>query len=137
MSAVGQTKDAGWEVGVSKTLPYSVPVLWEFLTSPAGQAIWLGDEVSLEPGSTYRTASGTTGEVRSYREQDRLRVTWRPAGWSHDSTVQLAVSGSGPKTVLRFHQERLADADERIQQRTHWQNVMTAMVEGLSSDHGE
>ncbi|NEA37116.1 SRPBCC domain-containing protein [Streptomyces sp. SID13031] len=137
MSTAGLTKDSGWEVGVSKTLQYSVPELWDLLTSPNGLTLWLGEGAELAVGSRYETADGTTGEVRSYREHDRIRVTWQPADWSHDSTVQLALSGSGPKTVLRFHQERLADADERTRQRTHWQDVMTTVIERLGSDRGQ
>lgn len=128
---VGKTKDVGWEIGVSKTLPYSVPELWDFLTSPEGIAVWLGDGASLAPGATYETKDGTTGEVRGFREKDRVRLTWHPADWSHESTVQVALSAAGPKTVVRFHQERLASAEERTRQRTHWQQVMTALVAAL------
>jgi uncharacterized protein YndB with AHSA1/START domain len=137
MAPVGLSKDAGWEIGVSKTLPYSVPELWEFVSSAEGIAVWLGEGAVLgEPGSSYETTDGTTGEVRSKNENDRIRVTWRPADWSQDSTVQVALSGSGAKTVLRFHQERLADAEQRARQRTHWQQVMAAVIERLS-DGGE
>ncbi|HET6296958.1 MAG TPA: SRPBCC domain-containing protein [Kribbella sp.] len=136
MAPVGETKDAGWNVGVSKTLPYSVPELWDFITSTEGVTVWLGEGAVLENGSAYKTADGTTGEVRSIREHDRIRLTWHPADWSHESTVQVAVSGAGSKSVLRFHQERLADAEERNRQRTHWQNVMDSVVRRLS-DGGE
>ncbi|GAB3926309.1 SRPBCC domain-containing protein [Kribbella albertanoniae] len=127
----GQTKDAGWNIGVSKTLPYPVNEVWEFVVSPAGIALWLGDGVELTDGAPYKTDDGTVGEVRSLHEDDRVRLTWHPADWPHESTVQVAVSAAGSKTVLRFHQERLADADERERQRTHWQQVMAAVIEGL------
>jgi hypothetical protein len=39
---VGLTKDAGWEIGVSRTLPVPLEAAWEFLTSPGGAALWLG-----------------------------------------------------------------------------------------------
>jgi uncharacterized protein YndB with AHSA1/START domain len=128
----------GFEMGVSKTIPYAGSGVWELLTSEEGLAVWLGAGVVLDPakGSTYKTADGTTGEVRSFHEHDRIRLTWRPADWSHDTTLQVAVRPNGEKTMLRFHQEWLADADERTRQRTHWQSVVSALVERLESDAG-
>jgi uncharacterized protein YndB with AHSA1/START domain len=88
--------------------------------------MWLGtDALPTTPGETYETGGGTVGEVRSFHPQDRIRLTWRPPDWDHDSTVQVAVSAKGPDTtVLRFHQERLADADERERQRAHWAAIL-------------
>jgi hypothetical protein len=40
MAPVGLSKDAGWEIGVSKTLPYSVPELWEFVSSAESPSGW-------------------------------------------------------------------------------------------------
>ncbi|WP_405058014.1 SRPBCC domain-containing protein [Kribbella sp. NBC_01505] len=131
----GQTKDAGWNIGVSKTLEYDVSDVWTFLLSPAGVALWLGGGATLADGAPYETDDGTVGEVRSLHDNNRVRLTWQPADWAHESTVQVAVSASGNKTVLRFHQERLANADERERQRVHWEQVMTAVVQGL--DGGE
>jgi hypothetical protein len=48
--------------------------------------------------------------------------------------VQVAVTSSGPeRTMIRFHQDRLADAQEREQQRAHWQSVMAAIVDVLDA----
>jgi uncharacterized protein YndB with AHSA1/START domain len=128
----GQTKDVGFVIGVSKTLPYSVAQVWDFVTSPAGLALWLGEvELVLEKGARYETAAGTVGEVRSFHPEDRVRLTWRPKDWDHDTTVQVAVRGSGDKTMLRFHQEWLANSDERARQRDHWQAVMAKVIEAL------
>ena len=44
---VGQTKDAGFEIGVSKTVPHPREAVWELLTSEEGAALWLGDGVAL------------------------------------------------------------------------------------------
>jgi uncharacterized protein YndB with AHSA1/START domain len=132
MAPTGLTKDVGWNIGVSKTLPYSVPEVWDFVVSPAGIALWLGEGARLAEGARYETADGTSGEVRSLHENDRVRLTWHPADWSHESTVQVAVSAARAKTVLRFHQERLDSAAEREQQRAYWQQVMAAVVEQLA-----
>ncbi|WP_406640324.1 SRPBCC domain-containing protein [Amycolatopsis sp. WGS_07] len=132
---VGRTKDAGWQIGVSKTINRSAEEVWDFITSPAGVAIWLGEGVTVhpEPGVGYETADGTSGETRSFRELDRIRLTWQPSDWPHETTLQLAVRASGPgKAMLRIHQERLANAAEREQQRRHWQAVLTELIDGLA-----
>lgn len=133
-SEVGHTRDAGWQIGVSKTVDRSAETVWAFITSQAGVAIWLGDGVTVlsERGVGYETTAGVRGETRSFRELDRLRLTWRPPDWAHDTTLQLTVRSAGAgRATLRVHQERLADAAEREQQRRHWQAVITALVEAM------
>ena len=133
---VGLTRDAGWQIGVSRTLDHPPAEVWAFLTSPGGLDLWLGPGVEAlgGAGQVYRTAGGTTGEVRSLRAEDRIRLTWRPRDRDHDSTVQVAVTPAGPgRTVLRFHQERLADAAERTRQRAHWQAVVVSVAEALDA----
>lgn len=103
---------------------------------PEGIALWLGEGADLTPtrGAPYRTADGTVGEVRGYRELDRVRVTARPAGWDHDTTMQVTVSASGPgRTQVRFHQEWLAGPEERVRQRAHWKDVMAAVERALAA----
>jgi uncharacterized protein YndB with AHSA1/START domain len=132
----GHTRDAGWEIGVSRTVPYPMEEVWDFLTSSAGSAVWLGAGVERldEPGAAYETETGTAGQVRSFRPRDRVRLTWQPVDWDHDSTVQFTVTPvAGDRTRVVFHQERLADAAERVQQRTHWQVVMDALAAALEN----
>ncbi len=90
----GRTKDAGWEIGVSRTVDRPVEEVWDFLTSDAGTAVWLGAGVQRldEPGAAYETEAGTAGEIRSFRPHDRVRLTWQPEDWDHDSTVQFTVT---------------------------------------------
>ena len=135
MSPVGRTRDAGWQIGVSRTIDRPLGEVWDFITSPGGVAIWLGEGVTAlsEPGAGYDTAGGVRGETRSFRELDRVRLTWRPADWTHDTTLQLTVSSAGEgRTRLVVHQERLADATEREQQRAHWKGVISELVAALT-----
>ena len=133
---IGRTKDVGWEIGVSATVPFPLEQVWALVTSPEGVATWIGPGATLVPekGATFEADDGTTGEVRSLRPEDRVRVTLRPAGWDHETTAQVTVSRSGPeKTVLRFHQEWLADAAERERQRTVWKAVLGRLRERLDT----
>lgn len=130
MSEVGRTRDAGWEIGVSRTVDGPIGAVWDLIVSPEGTAIWLGDGVTLVKGEPYETSAGAHGEVRSRHELDRIRLTWWPPGWSHDTTLQLTVRASGEhRTRIGIHQERLADAAERERQRRHWQQVINALAD--------
>jgi uncharacterized protein YndB with AHSA1/START domain len=120
---------------VSKTIDRPAETVWSFITSPAGIAIWLGEGVTVVPerGAGYETRAGVQGETRGFRERDRIRLTWQPPDWTHDTTLQLAVRSAGAgRAMLVIHQERLADAAERERQRRHWQDVITALVEALT-----
>jgi uncharacterized protein YndB with AHSA1/START domain len=140
----GLTRDAGWQIGVSRTFPCDPDHAWGVLTANEGLARWLGlvDGLPEERGEPYRTADGTTGELRSFRPADRIRLTWRPPGWDHDSTVQVALSvprskqPDRPRTVVRFHQERLAGPDEREAMRAHWASVLDALTPLLVGECG-
>ncbi|WP_081830380.1 SRPBCC family protein [Rhodococcus sp. UNC363MFTsu5.1] len=129
---VGLTRDAGWEIGVSKTLPYPVEAVWRLLSGHP--AVWLGIGAVLPEatGGAWRADDGTRGELRSRREHDRIRLTWRPRNWTHDSTVQVAMRETATGTVVRFHQERLADQGERERQREHWRAVLGRLEAALS-----
>jgi len=133
-SPVGRTKDAGWQIGVSRTVAAPAAKVWELLASERGQAIWLGAGASLSTtaGEPYETADGTVGEVRSFRPLDRMRLTWRPTGWDHETIVQVAIRGDGDKTMIRFHQDHLANADERERQRAHWASVIDRVTAELT-----
>ena len=130
---VGLTQDAGFQIGVSRTLHQPPDHVWQFLTGPEGIALWLGAGAELRPerGAPYTTDDGTTGEIRSYHEGTRLRLTRRPAGRPRDTIVQVTVTPTAGGTVLRFHQERLADPSEREDRRRHWKAVMAAVVTAL------
>ncbi|MFI9155287.1 SRPBCC domain-containing protein [Streptomyces sp. NPDC053367] len=126
----GLTQDAGWEIGVSRTLPHPPSVVWEAVSGPDGLARWLGPGAAPAPerGARYRTADGVEGEVRGYRAGERVRVT------RGSTTVQVTVSpaAGGTKAVLRFHEEHLSSADERESRRAHWRGV----IDGIARDLG-
>jgi uncharacterized protein YndB with AHSA1/START domain len=127
--STGLTKDAGWQVGVSRTLPQSPAAVWEFISGPRGLELWLGAGARLSPerGASYATDAGVTGEVRGYRPGDRIRVTYG------DTTVQVAVSAAGGgRSVLVFHQERMESPEERERRRAHWQRVMDRVADALA-----
>lgn len=133
---VGQTADAGFQVGVQRTLPVSAAAAWRLITSNDGVRSWLGEVETgeLAPGTRYRTASGTQGEFRVVKPNDRVRLTWQPAG-AASSTLQIALTPAGEnKTAVRFHHERLSSAAEREEMRRRWRAVLDGWVAQLSAN---
>lgn len=135
---VGLTRDAGWQIGVSRTLPVELDTAWEYLISSDGLAVWLGPgvETPLARGRRYETSDGTSGQIRSLREHDRIRLTWQPIGRPDDATVQIALAPTKTGCTFRFHTERLYDRDERELMRTHWQHVADRIADDLGLQSG-
>lgn len=126
---VGETADGGYQVGVQRTFGVDADRLWAVLTAPDGVAAWLdvADPLAFEPGETYETVEGVVGEVRTVAEGERVRSTWRPAGREAETTLQVTLTSTGeeePKTALRFHHEKLSDADEREAMRERWRAAL-------------
>lgn len=126
---IGQTKTAGFQIGVRRTFAISVEQAWNFLTSEEGQRIWLGDDCSLQlvEGATYITPNGTRGIVRVINPQVNLRLTWQPQGWAKASTIQIRTIPGNMKTVISFHQEGLPGSEERVAMHHYWKRVIAEL----------
>ena len=133
---VGLTRDAGWQVGVSRTLPLDLDAAWALLLSPAGLAAWLGDDLPALPqaaGEPYTTAGGTTGEIRSRREHDRVRVTWRPPGREAPATLQATVRPAARGASIGLHAEHLTGPEEREALRARWITALERLADAGAS----
>ncbi|MEM7441864.1 MAG: SRPBCC domain-containing protein [Pseudomonadota bacterium] len=133
---VGQTADAGFQVGVQCTLPLDVEPAWQLITSPAGISTWLGNEPSatVEKGTRYLTSEGIEGEFRVVKPLDRVRLTWRPASGT-SSTLQITLTEAGPgKTAVRFHHEKLSSTDEREEMRKRWRGVLDLWAAEMTAE---
>ena len=126
---IGQAAGAGYQIGVTKTLPISRTQLWDLLLSPTGRKLWLGSLARFSPkkGTQYKTKEGTVGEIRSLAPSRRIRLTWQPKKFSQPSTLQLTLMSRPSGTSLGFHQEKLTSASQRQAMRKHWQTVATKL----------
>ncbi len=132
--STGKTKDAGWEVGVRQTVAASSDAVWEFLLGD-GLPVWLGDgSLPRVKGESYRTADGVAGEVRAYTENAKVRLTWRPDDWPHDTVLQVSVKEAADGTTIVIHHERLADREERRMMLGHWKNVAAHLAAAFEPD---
>ena len=123
---VGQTADAGFQVGVQRRFDLTPKQAWDLITKPAGRKAWLGEvpRMRFEPGRPYETREGTTGEIRTMKEGEHLRLTWRPKGFAAPTTLQVRVVPQGERTAITFHHEKLPDAEARERMRGHWTAVL-------------
>ena len=128
---VGNTADAGWQIGVSATVDLPPAALWERLLG-SDLPRWLGHvDGGLPPvGATGRTADGGWFEVRAVRPREKVRLRWSPSGDPAAATVlQVSVRpASGGRSRVGFHQERLPDAAARADRREHWRAVVADLV---------
>jgi len=123
---IGQTKDAGFEVGVRKTFPVSVEQAWDFLFSDQGFSIWLTgvDPDKFEINQNYKTEEGTEGKPGIFKPYSRTRLTWRKKDWDNTSTLQLRVLDAKGKATVSFHQEKLLNSKQRDEMKAHWDRVI-------------
>ena len=130
---VGETADAGFQVGAQRTVDAPAERVWEELTTRPGRDAWLGAvaELPLEKGARYATADGVRGEIRTIRPGTRLRLTWQPAEWDRPSTLQVTVTAKEERSTIGFHHERLRDAGARQAMRDRWKRALDDLEEAL------
>ena len=128
----GQTADAGFEVGVQRTLPIDQKTAWKLLTSDEGLQVWLGasaDDIRFEKGELYETPDGIVGEIRSVDPGNKVRLTYKTASSEHATTLQIYLLSNNGSTAVRFHHEKLEDMAEREAMKQHWQNVLERLTQ--------
>ena len=135
---IGETAEAGFEIGVQKTFNLPAEQAWDLLTSTAGLKTWLGDVTGMQfiKGQKYRTSEGVRGEIRSLKPGERIRLTWQPADWSKSSTLQFSIIPKKNRVSIRIHHEKLAGETERSQMRDRWREVLERLEKLASAVAG-
>ncbi|GAA0850898.1 hypothetical protein GCM10008915_65230 [Bifidobacterium pullorum subsp. gallinarum] len=127
---VGVSKDAGVQIGVRKTMAMTKEQAWDFLTSPEGLALWIGDVPSIEfrVGHEYESKEGVSGKITVVIPYHKLRLTWKRKAWDNPSRLQIYVlSTNSGKTTIAIHQEMLEDVYMREVMRRYWNEVLTTI----------
>ena len=128
---VGKTADAGYQIGVRRTVPASEERVWAVLVSPAGQHIWLGGVTELEEGARFSFRDGIRGQIRVHKPWSHLRLAWQPPEWEAPSYVQVRVIPARTGSTLSFHQDHLRGPAERKAMKAHWEQVIERLSEQL------
>ena len=94
----GLTRDAGWQLGVRRTVPAHVDEVWRRLLSEWLPA-WLGvDTVPQMVGAPLCSGGSLHGRIVGCHVGRRVRVRWtRAAGWA----MGTAARGSGTTSPRR------------------------------------
>jgi len=124
---VGKTKDAGVQIGVRRTFDVSKEMAWDFLTSPQGLSLWIGDVPGFrtEVGHEYESKEGIFGKISVAIPYQKLRMTWQRPEWESPSRLQLYImSTNAGKTTVSIHQEMLEDVYMREVMRRHWEEML-------------
>lgn len=131
----GVTKDAGVQIGVRRTLAAGQARVWDYLLSPEGLRLWIGEDADFEPkaGFGYTSRDGAFGRVTVADPPRKLRTTWQRPDWDNPSRLQLMALASGAgKTSVAIHQEMLDDVYMREVMRRHWDGVLERLKAALA-----
>ncbi|MFC5448450.1 SRPBCC family protein [Paenibacillus aestuarii] len=134
---VGQTKSAGFQIGVRRSLPVTRQAAWQLLTSPQGRKLWLGEAADMDfvTGEAYATKDGASGAIRVVKPLEQLRLTWQPGEWQKASTIQIRLlPATAGKTTISFHQENLADESCREAMKLRWEQALAAISAVLTGE---
>ncbi|MBD3636087.1 MAG: SRPBCC domain-containing protein [Crocinitomicaceae bacterium] len=131
---VGQTKAVGFQFGIRKTFSVASEKVWDFLFSEEGIQLWLGEtEDELELKKDFVTKSGIAGKVRVIKPYSHIRLNWKQKDWHNMSTVQIRVIGNKEKSTVAIHQEKLLNADQRVEMKMYWNEVMDKLGAALGN----
>ncbi|MBB6669492.1 SRPBCC family protein [Cohnella nanjingensis] len=126
---VGTSKDAGVQIGVRRTFDVTKEQAWDFLLSPEGLSLWIGEVPSfqLQAGHEFTSKEGVTGKITVVVPYHKLRMTWQRPEWNTPSRLQLyCLSTKTGKTTIAIHQEMLEDVYMREIMRRHWDSMLNA-----------
>ena len=131
---LGETADAGFQVGVRRTVGLPPAEAWELVVGRPD--LWLGEgaPVSFSPGLRYAVAPGTgilgaRGEIRTVRPGERMRMTWHPDGWPAPANLQITITpATAGRATIGVHLDRLADAEAREAMREHWREALDRLA---------
>ena len=124
---VGQTLAGKYTTTTTKSLHIGKKEAWKFLTSPAGQALWLKplSPVTLLPGQSFETEDGAFGEIRTMKSGERLRMTWQESDWEKHTTVQFMVLGrTKNRSMVVINHENILSARQKIALKQRWVNAV-------------
>ena len=123
---VGQTRDAGFQIGVRKTVAVPAETVWNFLFSEAGLSIWLG-KMSLENfelGKLFKTEEEIEGKLSVFKPNSHIRLTWTAKHWTNTSALQIRVIPSKEKATISFHQDKIIDGQQRDEMKKYWDKII-------------
>jgi uncharacterized protein YndB with AHSA1/START domain len=132
---VGLTRDAGWELGVRRTVAAPAADVWRRLLSE-WLPQWLGIEsVPQMVGAPMRQDGRVRGRVVGCHVGRRVRLRWTPETLDHETVFQVTLLESSQGTTVAIHQERLLGAAERQGLLEQWTTVLDELVAQIEREN--
>ncbi|MFD2328224.1 TetR family transcriptional regulator [Cohnella sp. GCM10020058] len=137
-SPVGKTKDAGYQIGMRRTLPVTVEEAWRYLTGTDGLRVWLGEaeDVVVREGENFATREGNSGRFTVVKPLSHVRLQWMKSDWEAPSTLQIRVLAAKQGATISIHQEKLSGPAAREEMKAHWEGVQEAIRLHLEGELG-
>jgi hypothetical protein len=129
---VGLTKDAGFQIGVRKTIDYPFDKVWIFFFSDEGVKICLGNlitEVGIK--KPYHTEEGIEGTINLFKLHSHIRLTWKRKDWENFSMLQIRIIRAKNKTTISFHQDKMLDEQQREEMKMYWEEKIDRIEKSL------
>lgn len=135
-SEIGKTKDAGYQIGVRRTLPVTVEAAWRFLTGVEGLRVWLGEAEGavVREGENFATREGDSGRFTVVKPLSHMRLQWMRSDWEAPSTLQIRVLPAKQGATISIHQEKLSGPAAREEMKAHWEVVQEAIRSRLEGE---
>ncbi|MFC3801409.1 TetR family transcriptional regulator [Cohnella sp. GCM10012308] len=135
-SAVGKTKDAGYQIGVRRTVPVTVEAAWGFLTGAEGLRAWLGENEGavVREGENFATREGDSGRFTVVKPLSHMRLQWMKRDWEAPSSLQIRVLPAKQGATISIHQDKLSGPAAREEMKAHWEGVQEAIRIGLEGE---
>lgn len=129
-SPVGKTKDAGYQIGVRRTVPVTVEAAWRLLTGAEGLRVWLGEAeaVVVCEGESFATREGSSGRFTVVKPLSHVRLQWMKSDWAAPSTLQIRVLPAKQGATISIHQEKLSGPAAREEMKAHWEQVQETLA---------
>lgn len=116
---IGQTKDAGWQFGVRKSVPLKSNEVWDFLFSDNGEKLWL---------------NGANREFLTFKNLSHIRTKWKLKSWTNEANLQMRILANKDKTTIAFHIDKLLNESQREETKNYWDNVIKKITEKITTN---
>lgn len=130
----GRNAKGEYSLSVTKTLNCDAQTLWKWLVSSQGLAIWLTpmSPIQFAKGAQFEVEGGIFGEIRTFKKDLRMRLTWQEEEWSRAAILQIyIVSRPNKKCLMVFTHEGLKTARAKEEMRVHWREKLIQISDTL------
>jgi hypothetical protein len=132
---LGQTADAGFQLGVSKTVYTAPGAVWVYLMSregfelisgPLDDGVW--KKCRDNPAASGQSKTGIEFTVTTFKDGSHLRMRWKKPEWQSHSILQVRLTDKSTheknKTAVTIHHEKLPDPEAREELKAYWKEQM-------------